>query len=145
MKNKILGLFFLLFISVSFGQQKITWDDLALVKFTQKFFPKYNSDFLYPNFLPPVKKLEGKTVTIKGYFLDLLHKDNIYVLSKGPMASCFFCGVGGPETAIELQFDKKQKFKTDDIISVTGVLKLNSDDVEHFNYILTNCKATLVK
>lgn len=59
------------------------------------------------------------------------------------MSSCFFCGVGGPETAIELEFKNKPIFKTDDIITVTGTLKLNQDDVEHFNYILTNCKAIL--
>lgn len=145
MKNKIFSLLFFLFVTVAFSQQKVTWKDLSHVKFTKKFFPKYNSDFLYPKFLPQVKKLEGKRITVKGYFLDLMHDDNIYVLSKGPMAACFFCGVGGPETAVELQFDKKQKFKTDDIVSVTGVLTLNADDVEHFNYILTKCTIKLAK
>ena len=69
----------------------------------------------------------------------------IFILSKGPMSSCFFCGVGGPETAIELEFISKPTFKTDDIITVTGVLKLNSENVEHFNYILTKCSGELEK
>ena len=61
------------------------------------------------------------------------------------MASCYFCGQGGPESAIELKFINKQNFKTDDIVSIIGVLKLNKDNVEHFNYILKECKGMLVK
>ncbi|WP_341220585.1 homoserine dehydrogenase [Polaribacter atrinae] len=61
------------------------------------------------------------------------------------MSSCFFCGVGGPETAVELHFKNKPNFKTDQIVAVTGILKLNRDDVEHFNYILTDCTGTLIK
>lgn len=146
MKNKVLSLFFLLSISFIFGQQKVTWEDLAMVKFSKKYSEvEENTNTLYPIFLKPVKELEGKTITVEGYFLDLLNQKNVYILSKGPMSACFFCGVGGPETAMEIVFDKKQPFKTDDVISVTGVLKLNEKDVEHFNYILTDCKATLVE
>ena len=61
------------------------------------------------------------------------------------MAACFFCGVGGPETAIELQFKNKPNFKTDEIVAITGTLKLNKDDVEHFNYILIRCEGVLAE
>ncbi len=128
-----------------FSQQNITWKDLAQVTFTEKYFEDYDDLFLYPEFLDPIKALEGKRITIKGYFLNIEPEEAIYVLSKGPMSSCFFCGVGGPETAMELNFNSKPPFKTDDIIAVTGRLQLNKDDVEHFNYILTNCTATVVK
>ena len=57
----------------------------------------------------------------------------------------FFCGVGGPETAMELQFTKKPSYKTDTILTVTGTLKLNKDDIEHFNYILTDCEAIQIE
>ncbi|WP_245683449.1 hypothetical protein [Pseudotamlana agarivorans] len=126
------------------GQHNITWDTLAQVNFSEKFFPAYGEKFLYPEFLAPIKSLEGKQVTITGYFLNINPDENQYILSKGPMSSCFFCGVGGPETAVELQFSEKPNFKTDDIVQVTGRLKLNADDVEHFNYILTQCKAQRV-
>ncbi|SFD39411.1 hypothetical protein [Algibacter pectinivorans] len=145
MKNKILALFILLSTSVCTSQKKITWEDLSKVQFTEKYFSQYDAYFLYPKFMASIKELESKQITILGYFLNIDPKDKIYILSKGPMSSCFFCGVGGPETAIELKFLSNQTFKTDDIISVTGTLKLNSDDIEHFNYILTNCVATLVK
>jgi hypothetical protein len=145
MKNKVLVYLFLVFHISVFSQIKITWKDLAKVKFEDKFFPKYNQNFLSPTFSSEVKALEGKTLTISGYFLDLDPEGNMYVLSKGPMSACFFCGIGGPETAVELHFKKVPPFKTDDIISVTGILKLNTEDVEHFNYILSDCKAILVK
>ena len=145
MKNRILIslIFFICF--ASFAQKKITWQDLAKVKFTRKYFPIYDQYFLSPDFSSSVKALEGKKITITGYFLDIDPQGEIYILSKGPMSSCFFCGVGGPETAIELHFPNEPSFKMDDIITVTGILKLNSDDVEHFNYILTKSKGKLAK
>ncbi|WP_299834107.1 hypothetical protein [uncultured Tenacibaculum sp.] len=139
MRNSIVFLTFFFISFFSFGQQKVTWDDLAKVTFTEKFYPKYNDKFLHPKFSESAKNLEGKVITISGYFLNLDPNGKIYILSKGPMASCFFCGVGGPETAVELVFDKKLEFKTDDIVTVTGTLSLNDSDVEHFNYILSDC------
>ena len=99
---------------------------------------------MYPEFLAPVKELEGKQITISGYFLNIDPEENIYILSKGPMADCFFCGQAGPETAIELQFVNIPNFKTDDIVRITGILQLNKDDIDHFNYILKECKAVLI-
>lgn len=145
MKNNFLQILFLLYASFCFSQQKVTWQDLSKITFADKYFEEYDDYFMYPTFLSSVKELEGKEITIKGYFLDVVQKDKVYILSKGPMSSCFFCGEGGPETAVELHFTEKAKFKTDDIVAVTGVLKLNRDDVDHFNYILSNCKATLIK
>jgi len=143
MKNKLLILLVLCGFLKSFAQQKITWKDLAEVEFVDKFYPDYDQYYLYPEFSSAVKSLEGKKVTLTGYFLDLDPDGKIFVLSKGPMSSCFFCGVGGPETAVELHFSEKPSFKMDTVISVTGVLELNGEDVEHFNYILKKCEATL--
>lgn len=146
MRNNFLILI-LLFLtsSLSFSQQEVTWQDLSKVTYTEKFFPLYDEYFKYPEFSLFVKNLEGKKITITGYFLNISPEDNLFILSKGPMSSCFFCGQGGPETAIELQFSNKSNYKTDNIVAITGTLKLNKDDVEHFNYILTDCKGMLVK
>ncbi len=145
MKNKILISFILLTCSVSFCQKLITWKDLAKVTYSEKFFPTYDEYFLYPKFSSSIKELEGKQVTLSGYFLNIDSKESTYILSKGPMSACFFCGQGGPETTVELQFIDTPIFKTDDIISITGILKLNKDDVEHFNYIFIKCKGALKK
>ncbi len=144
MKNKILVLLMFQISSVCFSQIDVTWEDLAKIEYTEKYFQNYGEYFLYPSFSPSVKALEGKQIAITGYFLDVDPMEKIFILSKGPMSSCFFCGVGGPETAIELQFKVKPNFNTDDIVTITGVLKLNADDVEHFNYILTECKGERV-
>ena len=144
MKNKVLVVLLFLTCFAGFTQKTITWLDLADVSFEDKYFPDYDDYFLYPSFSDSVKALDGKMITITGYFLDIDPLGEIYILSKGPMASCFFCGIGGPETAMELHFTSKPSFKTDDIITVTGILKINSDDVDHFNYILTESKGKLI-
>ena len=145
MKNKFLIALLFLTNAISNSQQQITWDHLAKVSYTDKFFPVYDDYFMYPEFSASVKALEGKQITISGYFLNIDPEEKLYILSKGPMSACFFCGQGGPETAIELEFLKIPKFKTDDIVRITGTLKLNKDDVEHFNYILLGCKGELVE
>lgn len=144
MRNKLLNLMMLLSCFLCFGQQEIIWEDLSKVNFTDKYFPEYGDYFMYPEFLPSIKALEGKPITIKGYFLNIDAEKNLYILSKGPMSSCFFCGQGGAETVVELQFTNKPTFKTDAIVAITGILQLNKDDVAHFNYILTECKGKLI-
>jgi len=144
MKNNIITLLFLLTCLTSLAQKEINWVDLSKVEFEKKYIPKYGRYFLYPHFSDSVKALEGKKVTITGYLLDLDPRGKIFVLSQGPMASCFFCGVGGPETAVELYFTSEHSFKMDDIVTVTGTLQLNADDIEHFYYILNDVKGKLV-
>jgi hypothetical protein len=144
MKNKIIMTLILLSSFVSFAQMKITWKDLSKVKFVEKYFPDYEEYFLHPYFSSSVKILDGVKITITGYFLDIDPRGKLFILSKGPMSSCFFCGVGGPETAMELQFSSKPSFKMNDIITVTGILELNDSDLEHFNYILANSKGKIV-
>lgn len=144
MKTKFSSLIFGVFSILCLAQQPLTWEDLSKIKYTEKYFPAYDTAFLHPEFSEDVKQLEGQNVAIKGYFLNIDPENKIYILSKGPMSSCFFCGVGGPETAIELQFDTKPQFKTDAIVEITGKLKLNAEDIEHFNYILTHCKGKLI-
>ncbi|MNL80290.1 hypothetical protein D3C87_2071030 [compost metagenome] len=57
------------------------------------------------------------------------------------MAACFFCGGAGPESIIELQFrKKKQRFRTDEVLTVRGKLALNANDVDHLNYILKDAE-----
>ena len=144
MKNKLFyGLLFV--VTGMFSQQKITWDDLTDVTFTEKYIEKWEDYFLYPTWGPKVKALQGKEITIKGYYIDIDPMGKIIALSKNTMSNCFFCGAAGPETTMEIQYIKKQTFKTDDIVEFTGVLELNRDDVEHFNYILTNAKGKLIE
>ncbi|WP_031529295.1 hypothetical protein [Dyadobacter crusticola] len=115
----------------------ISWKQLSDVRFSRKFNKELGMHFLYPNFGQTVRQLEGRQIRIRGYMIPVDPESNIYVISAQPMSMCFFCGGAGPESIVELQFrDKKQLFKTDAVKTVNGKLKLNSQDVEHLNYIL---------
>jgi hypothetical protein len=141
MHHKILLILSIFFSGLSQAQTtNISWNDLTDVNFKETFVEQYGDYFLTPDFGDNVKALEGQTIEIKGYVLDLIGDGKVFLLSKLPMASCFFCGMAGPETIIELQFNEDQQLKTDQVISVQGSLKLNKEDVNHCNYILTNTK-----
>ena len=114
--------------------QKINRVTLRDVKFTKKFNKEYELDFLYPTFGSNLLKLQGKIVEIKGYVIPV--NQNVFVLSAKPMASCFFCGGSGPESILQLNFATKNRFKTDQIITVKGKFRLNPDNVDDLNYIL---------
>lgn len=85
--------------------------------------------------------MEGKEVYIKGHMLVMDRKENIYILSKNPYSSCYFCGSAGPETIIELHLKPGHaRIKNDEVITIKGILKLNKDDIYHCNYILKNAE-----
>ena len=46
---------------------------------------------------------------------------------------------------MEINYINTKKFKTDDLVAIAGTLKLNSTDVMHFNYTLSDCKIELIK
>ncbi len=136
---------FMAFASVyGTAQQLLTWDDFADVNFEAEFNEKYEVYFLMPTFGKTIKSYSGKKITIKGYFLDISGSGDIFLVSRNPMASCFFCGAAGPETIIEVNFKEKPPFRTDQIVTVTGLLQLNRDDVDHCNYILKGATGQLV-
>ena len=86
--------------------------------------------------------LDNKEVTITGYMLTLAPDEGVYVLSQNPYADCFFCGYGGPETAIELVLKPgHDDFLMDELVTVTGKFKLLYDDVTSGVYRLTDAVA----
>lgn len=121
------------------------WHEFAKTKFEAKYNEKIGEYLFYPTFSTELKALEGKEITIEGFYVPFAPEDGNYIIiSKFPMAQCFFCGGGGPETIAEVTFKGvPSKFQVDDLISVRGKLKLNVNDVDHVNFILTD--AVLVK
>ena len=121
---------------------QISWEDLEDVEFSDMYIDSINEYILYPHFGSDVRELHNKKVSISGYVLALDPDKGYYVLSKGPFASCFFCGAGGPESVIELSLkSEKDSFFMDQFATITGVLKLNADDIYHCIYILENAQA----
>ena len=131
----------LLFSAGSVAQIPATWETLANVEWSVRYLESIEDSVMYPDFGPEVKALRGKDISVSGYIIPLDVTQSIYVLSSNPLASCFFCGVGGPESIVELQLvDKTKVYRTDDLLHFRGRLKLNWEDMEHFNYILTNAE-----
>ena len=138
-------LFFLLFAEDT-TQKVLTWDDLSDGIFWESYSPNaLIPGFQKATFSPKLRDLEGKKVTITGYLLVLDSKQSIFLLSKNPMASCFFCGNGGPETIISLEFSKKVSYKMDDLLSIEGNLYLNGSNPNASYYRMENVEAVSFK
>lgn len=129
----------LLFLStgVASPPKTIAWVDLEDVEFEEKFSEEIDAYYFYPHFGESVKKLDNVEVSIKGHMLPIDPVKGIYILSRYPYSACFFCGNGGPESIVELEFKgSHRKFKNDEVVSLKGVLKLNQDDMYKCSYIL---------
>ena len=151
-KSVLFLLLFTLLYTSAFSQEKITWKELTTIYrkeiYNRTSDDKKESTLFYKEVILKkdddkqtlsLKDFEGKEVTIRGYFLDLGADSMWYMLSRFPFENCFFCTGVGPETVIELEdFDnQKLKFKTDEIVTVTGTLYLVEEDDEYF-YTLKN-------
>ena len=132
-------------ITGAFSQGLETWNIFAKTRFEPKFDEQLGEYLFYPTFTDAVKKMEGREITLEGFYVPFAPEgDDYIILSKYPMSQCFFCGGGGPESVAEVNFTRGPgRFKVDDLITVKGKLKLNSDDLDHINFIITD--AVLVK
>lgn len=140
-KYIITVILFLSFLS-SYSQVKVTWENLKDVKFTEKYNEELGAYIQDPAFGEKVKMLSGKEILISGFVIPLDIKNNIYVLSGNPFASCFFCGGGGPESVMDMRFVRPpRRYKTDEKVTFRGRLKLNKEDIYSLNYILENAVA----
>jgi hypothetical protein len=140
MKRSFLTAVLALFISAAFAQGKTdVWSIFAKTKFEPKYYENLKEYLFYPSFPADLKALEGKEVTIEGFYVPFAPEGGNYIIiSKYPQSQCFFCGGAGPESIAEVNFEKgTPKFQVDDLITVKGKLKLNSDDLDHVNFILT--------
>ena len=148
MKIKSIGLL-LLFVLISkntFGQQEITWQNVVEIYAKEfRLTEKNPTSVLNANTLS-LKDVANKKITIKGYFLDLDPNGEWYILSKNPFATCFFCGKAGPETVLELLVFKneKKKFKSDDLVEVTGVFNTIYTPEGKVSFVLEQASLKLI-
>jgi hypothetical protein len=134
-------LFFFFFVAIStsvFSQQKITWTDVVEIYAKEFRLKEKNPTSKINKNTMSLSDVANKKVTIRGYFLDLDPDGKWYMLSKNPFATCFFCGKAGPETILELLDYKnvKKKFKSDDLVEVTGVFNAIYDLEEKVSFVL---------
>lgn len=124
--------------------QTNTWKTLSEVTF--KIGQDDFGEVYLPVFSPNIKKIEGKEVTLSGFIIPFegLFKPNHIILSSLPLAECFFCGSGGPETVAEVHLNGNVKY-TEKKVIVKGKLYLNAADPEQLMYVLRDAEITGVE
>jgi hypothetical protein len=127
--------FFVLSISTILSQTQNVWKSLAEVSY--KISEDQYGELYVPVFSANISKLEGKVVEADGYIIPFegMFKPEHIILSSLPLAECFFCGSGGPETVMEVMLSSPIKY-TSNRVKVRGKLTLNSKDPEKLMYIL---------
>jgi len=94
-----------------------------------------------PVFTPAVKALNGKSITLPGYMVPFESgmKGNHFMFSSMPLNACFFCGVGGPETVVEVYCPNPVNY-SEKPIEIKGILKLNSTNPDKMIYVIENAE-----
>lgn len=139
-KTALITIFVILFSQqLVFAQAINVWKNLAEV--TYKISQDNFGELYVPVFSENIKKLEGKVVEADGYIIPFegMFKPEHIILSSLPLAECFFCGSGGPETVMEAMMAVPIKY-TSKRVKVRGTLTLNTKDPEKLMYILKNAK-----
>lgn len=115
------------------GLPSLVWPKLYDIKFEKA---KDNlGEYDKPIFSQAAKSLEGKVVTLPGYMnpFEQGTKGTSFMLSSLPINACFFCGVGGPESVVEVILKSPISF-TEKPIEIKGILRLNDKDPDRMIY-----------
>ncbi|MFC0655008.1 hypothetical protein [Mongoliitalea lutea] len=137
---KLFVLVLLLSTVQSFAQTSFSvWRDLSEV--TYKIGQDEFGELYIPVFGSKIKNLEGKVVEADGFIIPFegMFKPEHIILSSLPLAECFFCGSGGPETVMEVMLKNPIKY-TSKKVRVKGKLTLNDKDPEKLMYILVDAE-----
>ncbi|UJP64994.1 hypothetical protein [Mongoliitalea daihaiensis] len=143
MKFQFLKLTIIILLLSSFQSYAQTsfsvWRDLSEV--TYKIGQDEFGELYIPVFADKIKKLEGKVVEADGFIIPFegMFKPEHIILSSLPLAECFFCGSGGPETVMEVMLKNPIKY-TSKKVRVKGRLTLNDKDPEKLMYILVDAE-----
>ena len=129
--------FLVLGADYTIAQTQNVWKNLSEVSY--KISEDKFGELYVPVFSANITKLEGKVVEADGYIIPFegMFKPQHIILSSLPLAECFFCGSGGPETVMEVMLSSPIKY-TSNRVKVRGKLTLNSKDPEKLMYILTD-------
>jgi hypothetical protein len=143
MKIKLLAIcYWACLYHFSIAQEAVkVWESLSDVSYVTRYVAEYDENMNFPIFSEKLMKLNGQELEISGYVLPVVTEEGAYVLSKYPYAECFFCGGAGPESVIEVYFDGEPgRLRTDQFITIRGILELNAMDIYHLNYIFRESK-----
>ncbi len=117
------------------GIPSLVWPLLYDIKYkkAQDAFGAYDQ----PVFSEAVKKMEGKEITLPGYMIPFegATQSEEFMFSSMPLNACFFCGIGGPETVVQIRMAEATSYD-DKPVEIKGRLKLNIDNPDQHFYIL---------
>lgn len=139
--NKSLLFLSLLAFLMNIGQtvfaQDDIWKTLSRITYKKQYDEMVGFDVSVPVFSDPVKALEGKEITVRGYIIPVegYESQTNFIFSAFPYNMCFFCGGAGPETVMEVYAKKGIEF-TAKAIKIKGVLRLNDKDINQLMYAL---------
>lgn len=116
------------------AQTPLTWEELTVE------YVNENDQFV-PAFPEGVQALAGQQVKIQGFMIpiDQSFEQQQFVLSAYPMADCYFCQPGGPDSMVEIQAEKPITFTYDPVL-VEGTLEIVNDLETGMLYRLTGVK-----
>jgi hypothetical protein len=109
----------------------LNWKLLGLIRYVKKPHKEYG-EVNYPVVNAKLKSLNKKRVVMTGFIVPIDNEH--YALSKNVFASCFFCGKAGPETIMGLKFVKPKRYRTDQYVTIEGVLRVNETNVDDWIY-----------
>lgn len=116
------------------GFPSLVWPKLYDIRYEKT---KDNlGEYEKPVFSKAAKSLEGKIVSLPGYMVPFQGgsvKGKTFILTSLPLNACFFCGVGGPESVVEIIL-KEEITYTEKPIEIKGVLRLNDQDPDRMIY-----------
>jgi hypothetical protein len=139
-------LLFILFVTEA-GAQKMAYKGFPSLVWPVLYNIEYQSakdekgNFDRPVFTKEIQKLNGKQVTLPGYIVPFESglKSKRFMLSSLPLNACFFCGVGGPETVVEVIATEEIAY-TDKPVEITGTLRLNGTDPDKMIYTVEQAR-----
>ncbi|MFT5602080.1 MAG: hypothetical protein ACI9N1_002330 [Flavobacteriales bacterium] len=130
----------ILFINlIGFSQTEITWEDLKIDSFAEAWNEEYQAVHLSPIFNEKTKELDGKSIHITGFVVPIDTIGHYYVLSESKFnnTNCFMV-YSDESINLQIKFDVSPKMY--DIITVSGILEINKDEINQLNYILKDAK-----
>lgn len=117
------------------GFPSLVWPKLYDIKFEKA--KDDLGEYDKPIFSEAVKNLNGKVITLPGYIVpfDNGMKAQHFMFTSLPLNACFFCGVGGPETVVEVYTNDIITY-TEKPVEIKGTLRLNATNPDQMIYIL---------
>ena len=123
--------------------QDSAWANLSMVTKTKSYDVNFGMEIetIEPGII--AQQLNNTEVKVSGYIIPLTGKieQSHFMFSRFPQNMCFFCGLAGPESAMQVftKDQKKMKF-TPEKITLTGTLQINQDEASGLIYTLRNAE-----